>query len=71
MTAVTIYIAPPATSRGRWRVRLAGRPEVEQPDKASAVAFARDHARMIGKAGGNVVVKIERPDGCWDTLLSA
>jgi hypothetical protein len=65
---VIIYIAPPSTERGRWRVRSDGRPEEERPDEKSAVAFAANHARMIENAGGVAIIKIERPDGTWDVF---
>jgi len=65
---VIIYIAPPVTERGRWRVRSDGRPEREVETEEAAVAFAADHARMIEKAGGVAIVKIERPDGTWETF---
>lgn len=65
---VVIYIAPPATARGRWRVRSDGRPEKEVDTEQSAVAFAADHARMIENAGGVAIVKIERSDGSWETF---
>ncbi len=65
---VIIYIASPATARGPWRVRSDGRPEEERPDEKGAVAFAAGHARMIENAGGVAIIKIERPDGTWETF---
>lgn len=65
---VVIYIAPPSTTRGQWRVRSDGRPEEQRADEKSAVAFAVDHARMVLNAGGTAIVKIERGDGSWETL---
>jgi hypothetical protein len=34
----------------------------------AAVEYATNHARMLVNAGGAAVVKIERPDGSWETL---
>lgn len=65
---VIIYIAPPATERGLWRVRSNGKPEEEVDTEHAAVAFAARHARMIETAGGLAVVKIERSDGTWETF---
>jgi hypothetical protein len=65
---VIIYIAPPATARGPWRVRSDGRPEREVDSEHGAVTFAADHARMIEGAGGVAIVKIERADGSWETF---
>jgi P pilus assembly chaperone PapD len=65
---VIIYIAPPSSARGQWRVRSDGRPEEERPDEKSAVDFAVTHAQMIINAGGVAVVRIERTDGSWETL---
>jgi hypothetical protein len=39
-------------------------------DEQSAVAFAASHARMIEAAGGVAIIKIERPDGSWQTFRS-
>ncbi|MET4677555.1 MULTISPECIES: hypothetical protein [unclassified Luteibacter] len=68
LSEVVIYIAPPATVRGRWRVRSDGRPEKEVETEHAAVAFAAEHARMIENAGGAAIVKIERADGSWETF---
>lgn len=65
---VIIYIALPATARGRWRVKSDGNPEREVETEEAAVAFAAEHARMIEKAGGVAIVRIERADGTWETF---
>lgn len=65
---VIIYIAPPATERGNWRVRSNGRPEEEVATEREAVAFAAKQASMIENAGGAAVVKIEKADGSWETF---
>jgi len=65
---VIIYIAPPVTERGLWRVRSDGRPEREVASEEAAVAFAAEHARMIERAGGVAIVRIERADGTWETF---
>jgi hypothetical protein len=64
---VIVYIAPPLTDRGKWRVRSDGRPVEEFGSEREAVAQAAKFARMVEHAGGTVVIKIERPDGTWET----
>jgi hypothetical protein len=62
---VTIYIARPATERGRWRVTCPERPVEEVLDHDTAIDHAVMYARLMETAGKAVVVKIERPDGSW------
>jgi hypothetical protein len=64
---VTIYISPPSTERGPWRVRSDHRPVDELPDRAGAIERAAKYATMVENAGGIVVVKIEQPNGTWET----
>lgn len=64
-TPIAVYIAPPATERGRWRVTCDGRPAQELPDREEAVRHAVGYARKMEAAGRTVVVKLERPDGSW------
>lgn len=68
MTAeVVIYIAPPVTEKGRWRVRSDGRPAEEFSSERDSIGYAAKSARMIESAGGTVVIKVERFDGSWET----
>jgi hypothetical protein len=64
---VLIYIAPPATARGSWRVRSDGCPEREFGCEEEAVRYAAQQALMVEGAGGTVVIKVERADGRWET----
>jgi hypothetical protein len=64
---VIIYIAPPSTGRGPWRVRSDHRPLEEFGTEGEAVDRAAKYARMVENAGGTVVIKVERPDGSWET----
>jgi len=46
-----IYIAPPVTLRGRWRVRAEGSPEREVDSQEAAIRYATDRARLVEGAG--------------------
>jgi hypothetical protein len=63
-----IYIAPPVTLRGRWRVRAEGSPEREVDSQEAAIRYATDRARLVEGAGGEAVIKIEKPDGIWEVF---
>jgi hypothetical protein len=63
-----IYIAPPVTHRGRWRIRADGSPEREADSQEAAIRYAADRARIVEGAGGEVVIKIEKPDGNWEVF---
>lgn len=64
---VLIYVSPPSTARGPWRVRSDHRPVDEVRSEREAIELAGNYARMVERAGGTVVVKVERQDGCWET----
>lgn len=66
--AVVIYIAPPVTRRGRWRVKSEGNPEREAESQEAAIHVASDRARMVEGAGGEAIIKIEKPDGSWEVI---
>lgn len=68
MGEVIIYVAPPTTARGRWRVRAGDGREEERIDERQALTFAADHARAIEAEGGVAIVKVERSDGTWETF---
>jgi hypothetical protein len=62
---LTVYISPPATNRGLWRVRCNGRPVEEFRLEQEAIRRAAECVSMAENAGGSGIVKIERPDGSW------
>jgi len=62
---LTVYISPPATERGPWRVRCDGRPTEEFRHEQHAMRRASDCVRMAENAGSSGVIKIERPDDSW------
>jgi hypothetical protein len=62
---LTVYISPPATDRGLWRVRCDGRPTEEFRQEHEAISRAADCVRMAETAGGSCVVKVELADGTW------
>lgn len=68
MTELTVYISPPATSRGLWRVRCDGRPTEEFRLEPEAIRRAAECVRMAENAGGSGVIKIELPDGTWSVF---
>jgi hypothetical protein len=62
---LTVYISPPATDRGLWRVRCDGRPVEEFRLEQEAIRRAAECVGRAENAGGSGIVKIERPDGSW------
>jgi hypothetical protein len=62
---LTVYISPPATDRGLWRVRCDGRPVEEFRLEQEAIRRAAECVGMAENAGGSGIVKIELPDGSW------
>jgi len=65
---VVIYVTPPSTDRGPWRVRSDHRPVDERPTEAEAIRLAVTYVQMIEHAGGIALVKVERPDGTWEAF---
>lgn len=68
MSEVIIYVAPPIMARGHWRVRAGDEAEEQLADEREALRSAADHARRIEEAGGVAIVKVEQPDGSWETF---
>jgi hypothetical protein len=62
---LTVYISPPATDRGLWRVRCDGRPVEEFRLEQEAIRRPAECVGMAENAGGSGIVKIELPDGSW------
>lgn len=60
-----VYVSPPASNRGLWRVRCDGRPVEEFHVEREAIRRAAECVRMAENAGGSGIVKIERQDGSW------
>jgi hypothetical protein len=65
---VVIYVTPPSTERGPWRVRSDHRPVDERSTEAEAIGLAVTYVQMIEHAGGVALVKVERSDGTWETF---
>ena len=65
---LTVYISPPATDRGLWRVRCDGRPVEEFRMEQEAIRRAAECVRMAENAGGSGVIKIELADGTWSVF---
>jgi hypothetical protein len=65
---LTIYVSPPATDRGLWRVRCDGRPVEEFREEQAAIRRAAECVRMAETAGGSGVVKVELADGSWSVF---
>jgi hypothetical protein len=62
---LTVYITPPTTDRGMWRVRCDGRLTEEFHLEREAIRRAAECVRMAENAGGSGIIKVERPDGSW------
>ncbi|UPG87450.1 hypothetical protein L2Y94_08885 [Luteibacter aegosomatis] len=65
---VVIYISPPLSHHAPWRVRADERPVRELKTEKDAITYAGDVARMVENAGGEVMIKIEKPNGDWEVF---
>jgi hypothetical protein len=62
---LTVYVSPPTTDRGLWRVRCDGRRTEEFRLEQEAIRRAADCVRTAESVGSGGVIKIEALDGSW------
>ncbi len=63
---VVIYVSPPSTDRGPWRIRWGHRQADERATEQEALKLAAKYAQAAEASGATAVVKLERPDGTWE-----